>query len=494
MSSKAAPAPPLSGRGAAITVVAQTIARGITLLVVLGSTAIVTRAVGVDVYADWVTALSLMAMAGFILDPGITPVVVRRLIQDPGQAPRPRTLLLIRLALGTLGAIFVAVLTVILRGPDALLLGAVLGAQLIPRAAVMNVGAFLQADQRLHRQTALEAVVAALGLGGLAVAAANDASPEVLGAVGVLIPTLLLALLMSDQLRRSPSAGLPPHDVPQAARVRSVMVEVAPLAASLIFVVLYARVDVVFVNAAVGAAEVAAYLFSFQFIEQLLVLGGIIGSAVLPLMAVRAKDVDPFEDDLTHHMLVSLAAAGALGSFALIAIAEPLTRLIGGPDLAGAAEPLTLLAPTAVVLLVAIPLGTIYLAKGEGRRYLLFNSMALVFNLVANAALTLPFGIDWAARITWATEVVVALTASLPLWRAHRTTALELTALIVLAIACSEVVVAGADPYLVAGVAGVAVLALTWRRLLWMLRLLAAGEAPQAPASVTSTGTSATTG
>ena len=299
---------------------------------------------------------------------------------------------------------------------------------------------------------------------------------------------------MSDQLRRSPSAALPPHHVPQGPRVRSVVVEVAPLAASLIFVVLYARIDVVFVNAAVGADEVAAYLFSFQFIEQLLVFGGIVGAAVLPLMAVRARDVDPFEDELTHHMLMSLGAAGALGSFVLIAIAEPFTRLIGGPDLAGAAEPLTLLAPTSAVLLVAIPLGTIYLAKGEGRRYLLFNSLALVFNLVANAALTLPFGIDWAARITWATELVVAIAASIPLWRAHRTTALELTALIALAVACSEIVAAGADPYLVAGVAGIAVLAFTGRRLLWMLSVLRRAELAQTPASATSTGTSATTG
>src|SRR5204862_147490 len=163
-----------------------------------------TRAVGVDVYADWVTALSLMAMAGFILDPGITPVIVRRLIQDPGQAPRPRTLLLTRLGLGALGALFVTAMTTLLRGPDALF---------------------------------------------------------------------------------------------------------------------------------VGAEQVAEYLFAFQFIEQLFVLGAIVGSAVLPLMAVRARDVDPFEDGLTHRMLVSLGAGGALGALALIAFAEPITRLIGGPEL-----------------------------------------------------------------------------------------------------------------------------------------------------------------
>ena len=471
MSSQAAPASPLSGRGAAITVIAQAIARGITLLVVLGSTAIVARAVGVTVYADWVTALSLMAMAGFLLDPGITPVIVRRLVQDPNESPRPRTMMLVRLALGTVAALFVAVMTALLRGSDSLLLGAVLGAQLIPRAVVMNAGAWLQADQRLHRQTALEAVVAALGLGALAIAASRDASAETLGAIGFLIPALLLALLMADQLRRTPSAALPPH-VPQRPLLRAVMVEVAPLAASLVFVTVYTRVDVVFVNAAADAADVAAYLFAFQFIEQLIVLSAIVGAAVLPLMAARAKLVDPFSDGLTHDMLVALAATGALGSLALIAVAEPLTRLVGGPELARAAEPLVLLAPTGVVLLVAIPLGTIYLALGRGRRYLYFNAFALAFNLVANAALTLPLGIGAAARITWATELAVAAIASLPLWRGHeggRSTAVQMTGLVALVVACSELVAAGLDAWVVGGVAGAAVLVLTGRRLLWML-------------------------
>ena len=474
-SEAAAPAPSVTGRGAAITVIAQSVARAITLLVVLGSTAIVTRSVGVTVYADWVTALSLMAMAGFLLDPGITPVVVRRLIQDPQGSPRPRTMVLIRLALGVAAAVFVTAMTVILRGSDTLLLGAVLGAQLIPRSVVMNSGSYLQADQRLHRQTALEAVVAALGLAGLAIAAANDASAATLGAIGFLLPAILLAALMTDQLRRSPSAALPPHDVPQEPRARALLREVAPLAASLIFVTLYTRIDVIFVNAAADASDVAAYLFAFQFIEQLIVVGGIVGAAVLPLMSARAVEIDPFDDEVTHGMLVSLAAAGAIGSFVLIAIAEPICRLIGGPGLAHAAEPLTLLAPTGVVLLVAIPLGTIYLALNLGRRYLYFNSLALAFNVVANAALTLPFGIDWAARITWATELAVAAAASTRLWRggAHaRRTALELTALIALVVACSELVRAGANAYLVAGIAALAVLALSWRRLRWMLGAL----------------------
>jgi O-antigen/teichoic acid export membrane protein len=460
----------LTGRGAAVTVLAQAVARGITLFVVLGSTALVTRAVGVDTYANWVTALSLMAMAGFLLDPGMSPVIVRRLVQDPATCPQPSALLAPRLALAFGAALFATALTVALRGPDALLLAAVLSAQLLPRAYVMNAAAWLQADQRLHRQTMYEAVVAALGLTGLAIAAHLGAPAPTLAALGFLGPALILAALMARELRRSPSAALPPGGH-QRERVRSVLLEVAPLALSLAFVAAYTRIDVIFVNAATSAADVAAYLFAFQFVEQLIVLSAIVGAAVLPLMAARAKRADLMDDPVTHDLLAGVAAGGALATLAVIAISEPLTRIVGGPDLADAAEPLILLAPSAVVLLVAVPLGTVYLARAQGRRYLYFNAAALAFNVIGNAALTIPFGIDAAARLTWATELFVAVLASPPLWRRAPAAAGRLAALIATCIAASEASAAGVPPPLAAVAGAVVVVAVAGRPARWLLRV-----------------------
>ena len=206
-----APTLRLDARSAALTGAAQAGARGITLFVILVSTALVTRAVGVNTYADWVTALSLMAMAGFLLDPGVSPVIVRRLVQDPATCPQPSALLAPRLALAFGAAMLATGLTVALRGPDALPLAAVLSAQLLPRAYVLNAGAWLQADQRLHRQTMYEAVVAALGLTGLAIAAHLGAPATTLAAIGFVAPALILAALMARELRRTPSAALPPR-------------------------------------------------------------------------------------------------------------------------------------------------------------------------------------------------------------------------------------------------------------------------------------------
>ena len=64
-----------------------------------------------------------------------------------------------------------------------------------------------------------------------------------------------------------------------------------------------------------------------------------------------------------------------------------------------------------------------------------------MFNVIGNAALTIPFGIDAAARLTWATELFVAVLASPPLWRRAPAAARRLAAL----LAVLTTAVLGAD-------------------------------------------------
>jgi len=447
------PASALSARTAARTVLGQTAGRGLTLLAVIASTAVVTRSVGVSTFADWATALSLVAMLGFLLDPGISPIVVRRLSQDPALAPAPRDLLRVRLVLAAGAVVVVTAATGALRGLAAVPLALVLAAQLVPRAAVLNAGAWLQADHRLHRQSALEAALALAGLAALATAAALGAGAEWLAAVGFTIPAVVLAGLMRRELALAPSARATPAG-DGAERVRSVLREAAPLAGALILVSLYARLHVVFVNAAEDAQGVAEYLLAFQFIEQLFVVAGILAGTLLPLLAARAARVDLLADRSTHDGLVGMAVLGASATAVLIAAAEPLVRLLGGEQLAGGATFLVLLAPMGTVLLVTFFLGYLYLALGLAGRYLRFNAAALAFNLVLHATLTLHYGALGAARVAWLTELLVIVLAAAPLWRAGaagRSALLRAGATIAVGIVAAELTAAGALAPVLAG-------------------------------------------
>jgi O-antigen/teichoic acid export membrane protein len=452
----------LTARSATVTFAAQTVARGITLAVVAASTAVVTRAVGIDTYADWATILSLVALLGFLLDPALSPVIVRRLAQEPESAPSPEATRRVRALLGLGALVLVIAASLVLRGPHTFALAVALGSQVVPRALVLNATPWLQADHRLHRQTAWEAVTAALGLAALVIAAALGGSPVLLALVGFTIPAVVLAAIMRRELRLAPSTRLPPPG-PQGPRVRSVLHEIAPLAGALVLLAAYTRSYTFFVNAAENATNVARYLFAFIFIEQVFVVSAILAAAVLPLLAVRARAHELFRDGLTHDFMVAVAGLGALGSAALLATAPLLCRVFGGPQLAPADRYLELLTPMVTIVPIAFLLGYLHMAVGLGRRYLRINVAALAMNLAGNGVLTLTFGAAAAARVSWATEALVVSLALVPIARMARSGAratARIAALFVTAVVCAELVGVNALPPAAGGAVVVIIAAL----------------------------------
>lgn len=480
-------APRLDARSTSTTIVAQVAGRAVGLLAVLGSTAIVARTVGIESYADWATVLTLYAFVAFSLDPGISPVILRRLAQHPDQAPSPRAMVPVRLAAGAIALLVIIGATIALRGTDVLLLSVVLGGQVIPRALVLNATPWLQLDHRLHRQTALEAITATAGLALLGIAAALDAPIEVLGLVGFLAPTSVLALLMRRELRITPSRA---RDVPgdMAPRVRSTLVEIAPLAVALLLLAAYTRSFVVFLNATADSEEVAPFLLAFQVIEQTIVAAGIVAGALLPILALRvAQTTESLLKDRVAHDLIRVAmGVGLVVAAGLLLVSEPFTRAVGGEDLADAASDLQLLAPVGAIIFPSIVLAYVYVSADLGRRYLRFTLVVLVANIIANVLFTLPHGAPASARISWGSE---ALVTALGLVAVARMTASGARLAVVLALcaaACvgaSEVVAADVVAPAVGAFALLVVAALASGRLmLQTLRSVALGPAGSVPA------------
>lgn len=461
----------LSARSASVTVIAQIAARGVSLLAIVGSTAIVARSTGVETYADWGTVLTLTALTAFLLDPGISPIVVRRLAQHPETAPSPAALAPVRLGLGVVALMLVIGVSVALRGTDVTTLAIVLGAQVLPRALVLNATPWLQLDHRLHRQTALEAIMATLGVAGLAAAALADASAPVLGLVGFTAPTALLAILMRRELAASPSRE---RDVPgpQRQRVRSLLVEVAPLALALLLVATTTRTFVVFLNRMADSQDVAEFVLAFQAIEQVIVAAGIVAGALLPLIAIQGagRGADFVRDSSWHDLARVVSAIGALISAGLIAFAGPFTSIVGGPELERAANDLQRLAPMSAVIFPSILIAYVYVSSGLGRHYLAFNFVALCLNVVANLLLTARYGAPVSARITWGSEALVVALALLPAIRAGASgvrSAASIGALIATTAVSAELVAGDVLPAPVGAVLiGVVVLGLSWR-MLW---------------------------
>lgn len=459
-------------QGAARTVIAQVAARAFALLASVGSMAIVVRYLGIEEYAGWGTVLQLIGLMAFAVDPGLSSVVVRRIVQAPETAPSPRALIPVRVGLSAVAVLLIVGFTIGMRGDGAVLLAVALGAQIVPRAIVLNATPWLQVDQRLHRQTGWEALIAVVGLVLIAVCAAGGASAPLLAVVGFTGPTIVLAVIMRFELRKAPSLGRHVPG-PQWPRVRSLLVEVAPLAGALILVALYMRAYVYFVNRTETDAVIGRYVFAFQFVDQLMVAAAIVAGAALPLLAVRARTASLLHDDLTHRLVVAIAAIGAVAGCAMVAFARLLTDGIGGPEASGAEYFIQLLAPLAPLLMLSFVLAFVYVTTGRGRRYLAFNAIGLAVNLLAHVIFTLQYGADAAVRITWITELVVCAVAILPLWTlpSGRRAGTVVGVMVAIVIVAGELAARTDVPTFPVGVvAGLAVVAIGRDALRWLVR------------------------
>lgn len=462
--------------GASHSAVMQVLARVVALLLIAGSTALITRELG-DGYVNWATVLSALAIAGVLVEPGLSPVVMRHLALDSTGAPRTSAMLPVRLVLGLLAFVLVLGIAVSTRGLAVLPLAALMGASVLARAVVNNATPWLQTDQRLHRATLLETATAALGFGALVLGILLGLPTPVLGFLTFTGPTILLALLVSRELARTPSARLPSPGA-QWPKVRLVVREALPLAGSIILATTYMRTSVAFVNAYEDDGTASRFFFAFLFAEQTIAAAGIAAGAVLPLLAGRSRTVALLTDDVMHQLLVTVAAIGSVVSAGLILAAHLLTVVIGGPALAGAETYIYLTAPVAALVFPAMVLAYAYIAVGRGRWYLVFGVLGLAGNLVLNVLFTPEHGAAASSRITWATEGLVLL---IPLvWVAAasasgRRAATQVVLLLAGTVLASELAAADRAPALALGAGLVAlVLLVAGRSVLWAARTIAA--------------------
>lgn len=467
----------LTARTAAVTAGGQIGARAAGLVLTAASTAIVTRAIGREEFADWGTIMLLATMVAFMLDPGLSPVVVRRLGQAPQDVPRPGSLLRVRMAAALVAYVLVLLLVLGLRGSGALLLGAVLAAQLLPRAVVLNVGTWLQAEHRLHIQAGYEALTLAGGVAAMGAAALAGASSWLLALLGVVAPLVVLAGLMRRQLPGSAAPG----DPDERLRVRAVIREALPLAGAIVLVSLYTRVGIFFVNAA-DSGRVADFALAFLFVEQLFVVAAIVAATLLPLLAPRAAEPAPAAAPIIQDSFAGVSALGGLGALVMIASAVPLVTALGGEEFGSAAKLVELLAPAGVVLLANVYLAYLFVACRRALLYLRYNVAGLAVSIALGLTLTVPYGAEAAARATWLTELVVVTLAAVPFfWRAPGGAFVLARFLLTLAVtvACAELVAAGVVAPVAGAVVGLAVLlALSAAQLPRWARYLRGGAVP----------------
>lgn len=380
--------------------------RGVALLVGLGSTIVITRALTKAQFGELALIVAMVSIVGGISDLGLSGVGIREWIRlEPG---RRRSLLaeLLGLRLVAVGvAALLALAFALAVGYDrAVVVGlacALVGTALNAVQAAFAIPLIAQLRQGLVGalellavtvQVALQTVLALVGAGVVPIAAAVIPG----GLAGVFAIVLV-------------SRGQLPWPRFHLAPLLRLLRESAAFAAAGAVSVVYLRVPVLLGPAFLTATELGLFAIAFRAVEQLTLLPGILTGALFPVLthaALHDRDRLSRGYDLLWR---STAAMGAFAAAGVIGVAPAITLVFTGGRDAITVDAFALLG----CALGAIFMGTagmwMLLAERRYRAVLAINLAALAVNLALTVVAGVWLGPHWFALGIVVCELLIAV-------------------------------------------------------------------------------------
>jgi O-antigen/teichoic acid export membrane protein len=389
---------------------AQAIGKAAVLAIGAASIVVTTRYLGASGYGQFALALAFVQMVGLLADLGLLTVVVREISRHPEETERlVGNALTLRLAL-SLGVIVLAGLLSLAMPYDEQVRVAILiaGVPLLLGLANTAIVAVFQAQLRMDRAAISDVAGRAAGFAALVAVAALDLGFYAVVAtagVGAFVTLVVTWRLSRPLVRIRPAASRPVW--------RSLIRAALPVGAALAVTEVYFRADTLIVSLFEDYEQVGWYALSYRVVELLGVLPAIVMTSVFPLLSRylrENRDLARRALDATADLFVALGVPIAAGG---LVVAPQLVRLIGGDDFEGAADTLRILLFAGALAFVSGLFGMALIAGDRQRSALRLALAALVLNVPLNFALVPSLGIDAAASVAVASELLLVLGGAL---------------------------------------------------------------------------------
>jgi O-antigen/teichoic acid export membrane protein len=382
----------------------QLAGKGVVLAFGLASLAVLTRYLGPGDYGRYTLALMYMQLFGILADVGLFTTVVREISKDRSRTDElVGNVLTLRLALsfvviGVAGAVSLLlpyehdVRVAILLAGGPLLFG------MLTTAYV----AILQSRLQMSRAVVGDVIGRAASLGLVLVVVWLDLGfyAVMLAAGGGALVTLVVTWLVTRRLA--------------AIRFRAdlkvwrpLLTAAVPLGLALAINTLYFRADTLIISFYEPYTQVGFYTLAYRILELALVVGAVFLNTTFPLLSEAVEHDEPqarrmiqLSTDLFVILGFPLVAGG-------LVLAPQIVEFASGDDFAGAAEPLRILLAAGALAWINGVFGLALIAKNRQASALWLNVSALAFNVGLNFLLIPRYGIDAAAIVTVASEVLI---------------------------------------------------------------------------------------
>ncbi|MFO1011851.1 MAG: oligosaccharide flippase family protein [Planctomycetota bacterium] len=369
---------------------------------------LLSRHLAQDDFGRFTFYLAVFMLLDTLADFGTGQVAVQQTAHDEERVPEVLAAARrLRFLLGSLGVVLV--------GGGAFVLGE-RGAVWILLASLYPVTHVCELSTLVFRNriawgipVAVRAFAAALSLSIVLVLRANgDLEPShyVLGiAAGSATANFVLHAVSKKHL---------PQRAPRSIEVRALFLAALPLGVASLCQQAYFYVDNLFVRPICGEAEVGRYNTGVRVMSYGIMVAIYATQAALPWFA-RAHQKKEL-----HHAVTKLTPPLFAAASFVLGAAWPWAGAILGlfhPDFASAAPSLRWLLLATATVYAGAGLMTALVAAGERKSILAIAAVALALNLALNAWLVPTQGITGAGLATFATELAVALGASIALVR-----------------------------------------------------------------------------
>lgn len=387
-------------RGGAVRVSGY--ALGVAVSVV--SSALLLRHLGVAATGEYVTVMSLVALAGGVTETGLAAMGVRELSILPPKVAKSffRSLSGLRLVCICIGILFAIGFSVLSGYSATLVFGTLLaggGWVLVTSQTTYTLP--LLAQLRLEWVTAVEVlrqVGTALGIVVLVLLGA-----PLLPFWAATIPAGLAATVLGAVLIRRSMPLLPAFD---RSVWRPLLRRTVPYSLAAAVGAVYFRLAILIMSHVASAEQTGYYAASFRIIEVLFVLPQLLVGSTLPIFARAARD-DPGRLDyaLGRTFDVCLLLGLAVG-LSLITGASFIIGVVAGPKFGPSVDVLRIQGFALIATFVGALLGYALLSLGRYREVLLINLSVLLASGVLTGVLASRFGALGAASATTTVEVL----------------------------------------------------------------------------------------
>lgn len=385
-------------------------------LVVVGMLA---RTLGLQGFGEYNAIFAYLFLFNALADMGLYTLLVRE-VSRPG-APEHHivsNLFTLRLAM-ILGTVVIAdALVWALPYSHIVKLGVVIGSISIIGSSLVQVllGVF-QKYLKLYLISVTDVVARCIQLGGVFFLAARGVH-GLLPFVWVVVIAEIVHVALAIRFAR---ALVPFSFLADTSYWKKMLTTAFPIAVSLVFVLVYFKIDTVMLSLMKSAHEVSLYSVAYKVLEVIIFFPAMYVGLVMPMLSRYAGNPKAFRliYRKTFRFLLITAIPTVIGTFFLAGLA---IRIVGGPGYEGAVGLLQILSLAIGIIFFGNLGGNALIALDLQRTGAWIYGLGAVLNVGANLLFIPHFGATAAAWNTVVTELVVTLLMFVVIERSLRNT------------------------------------------------------------------------